>query len=103
MGLRYIGGVLSATAQTSSPSSAKGIWNITDAAQAKQANNWVSAATPTVEYLVIAGGGGGGAGAAGGGAAGGCSGECGFGVSAAIAVTAAIAGGGASGMNNAKR
>jgi hypothetical protein len=45
-----------------------GVWNISQVAQAVQAQNWTGIVPPTIEYLIVAGGGGAGGdlGAAGG-------------------------------------
>ena len=61
---RYYGGVISATQATVNPGSASGLYNISQQMQAKQAGSWPLeySGPPTVEYLVIAGGGAGGSG-----------------------------------------
>lgn len=92
---------------------AGGIWDLTTQQQEKGASNWVLSSTPTLEYLVIAGGGGGGNGSGwayggGGGGAGGyrtsvpgstsgqnSSAESLFTVTSGIAYTVTVGGGGA--------
>ena len=69
---RYYGGVISATQAVANNITASGLFSATQQMQAIQSGNWplVTTATPTVEYLVVAGGGAGGSGTYGGGGGG---------------------------------
>ena len=78
MGLRYPGGIISATAPTVTTSSAKGVWTLSEVLQYRRLGVWPNAnytiiqtftssttwicppGVTEVEYLVVAGGGGGG-------------------------------------------
>ena len=71
MPIRYKGSIMSSTAATITTSSAKGIWRLNEVMQSLFAAIWPRFITPSVEYLVVAGGGAGGTYDAGGGGAGG--------------------------------
>ena len=99
MSNRYKGGVISATAPTTSSSVATGVWTLEQQLQAKTAGNWpfTPSAPSAVEYLVIAGGGGGGSNLGGGGGAGGFRTATGFAVATGSPITVTVGGGGAGG------
>ena len=71
MSNRYLGGVISATAPTTSNPVASGVWTLAQQLQAKATGNWPGPMNITVNYLVVAGGGAGGMGGSHGAAAGG--------------------------------
>ena len=69
---------------------AVGIWTTNTQAQSKLGGIWPGSPTPTVDYLVVAGGAGGGCNHAGGGAGGGMRTATSFSVTAGVSITVTV-------------
>ena len=96
MSNRYLGGFITNSPTQPTTSVAIGVWTLSQQSQAKGNGIWPLAInpTPTVEYLVIAGGAGGAVDRGGGGGAGGYRTATGFSVSSGSAITVTVGAGG---------